>query len=62
MISKLGETGSGLLNILILAIIAVVEKTAVLAETAIRLNAIDHNPGLYDHLGVNAIIGLSDKG
>jgi hypothetical protein len=26
-----------------------------------RLNAIDHNPGLNDHLGVNAIIGLSDK-
>jgi hypothetical protein len=49
------------LNILILAIIAVIEKTTVLAETAIRLNAIDHNSGLNDDLGVNAIIGLSDK-
>ena len=49
------------LNELILAIIAVVEKTTVLAETTIRLNAIDHNPGLYDHFGVNAIIGLIDK-
>ncbi len=52
----------GLLNLLILAIIAAVEKTAVLAETAIRLDAIDHNSGLNDHLGVNTSIGLDDKG
>lgn len=50
------------MNLLILAVIAVVEKTAVLAETAIRLNAVDHDPGLNNHLGINATVGLSDKG
>jgi hypothetical protein len=50
----------GLLNLLILAIIAVVEKTTVLAETPIRLNAIDQNPRLNNYFGINATVGLSN--
>ena len=52
---------TGLLNIQILAIIAIVEK-AMLGETPIWLDAIDHNAGLNYDLGVNATVGLGDKG
>jgi hypothetical protein len=50
-----------LLYVLNIAIIAVVKKTAMLAKTAIWLDAIDHNPGLENHLGINATIRLRHK-
>jgi len=54
------ETGS--LNIQVLAIIAIVEKASMLCETPIWLDAINHNAGLNYDLGVNATVGLGDKG
>ena len=56
------EDEKGLLDIQILAIVAIVEKATVLAETSIWLNAINHYAGLNYNLGVNATIGLCDKG
>jgi len=49
------------LNLLILAIIAVIEKTSMLAETPFRLNAVDHDLGFDNNLGINAIIGIGDE-
>lgn len=60
--SEWHETEKGLLDIQILAIVAIVEKPTVLAETSIWLNAIDHYAGLNYNLGVNVTIGLYDKG
>ena len=51
----------GSLNIQILAIIAIVEK-AMLGETPIWLDAINHDAGLNYDLGVYATVGLGDKG
>lgn len=55
------ETGLGLSNIQVLAIIAIVEK-AMLSETPIWFDAINHNARLNDDLGVDATVGLGDKG
>jgi len=33
----------------------------MLAETPIRLNAVDHDPGFDNNLGINAIIGIGDE-
>ncbi len=46
---------------LIFSIVAVVEKSTVLAETAVRLNPIDHNARLNGNFGINSTVCLGDK-
>ena len=56
------EERDGSLNVQNPAIISIVEKASMLTEAPIRLDTINHNVGLYYDFGVNATIGLCDKG
>ena len=52
---------TGFSNVQVLAIVAIVEK-AMLGETPIWFDAINHNAGFNHDLGVDATVGLGDKG
>jgi hypothetical protein len=57
--AKLGDVPPS--SLLILAIVAVVEKATVLAETPIGLDSIDHHPRFDNNLIVDSGIGLGNK-